>query len=46
MKEAGQGSSWGTLSSCPHEFTFEFEFEFVFNLNVFLTVLYLKAMRM
>nr|DAE01056.1 MAG TPA: hypothetical protein [Myoviridae sp. ct7Sv1]DAO51206.1 MAG TPA: hypothetical protein [Caudoviricetes sp.]DAS23507.1 MAG TPA: hypothetical protein [Caudoviricetes sp.] len=30
------------MSSCPHEFTFEF----VFNLNVFLTVLYLKAMRM
>lgn len=39
MSEVGQGSSWGTLSSCPHEFTFEF----VFNLNVFLTVLYFKG---
>lgn len=29
MREVGQGSSWGTLSSCPHEFTFEF----AFNLN-------------
>ena len=38
----GQGSSWGTLSSCPHEFIFEF----AFNLNVFLTALYLKVMRM
>ena len=39
MREVGQGSSWGTLSSCPHEFTFEF----AFNLNVFLTVLSFKG---